>query len=464
MKSGTAGSALVGLSLIAIAGCGGAPPPLRPDAFLPDSHAGVPGGTITQQTDINGTLVYGDLHAPLLPDQYDSNPKTKAPVQISPVVSETVAASQQPALAASTEPATQPASQPAPGISTTYQIVGTVLASINGKPVYADEVLKYVEPQLMARARELDYDSFRLVAAQAIGERVESLRRSYLRIAAAEEYLTADQKLQADRIAGIWLANQVTAAGGSIELAKAQALRDGSTLDQQVREKRDEFLELIYFQERILPLVDVSPTAMRQYYEQNVTAFTQVAAVKFHLIKIDIARRGGSEEALRIAKDIVRKLRAGADFGELARNYGTDDPVLMRAGGAVMGGAWVQKGNYVNDRVENAVWQLRPTEFSDPPIEDHSSDDPAFYVALLDAKKLGVVKPLEDEEVQGEITEILRRQQMTELENQLDIRLNQQALTVKDPSSLQAAIDMAMERYALWKGATGRIDTSPTTR
>jgi hypothetical protein len=440
-----------------MAGCGASPPPLRPDAFLPDTHAGVPGGTIRGQTDVNGTLVYGDLHAPLLPDKYNSNPKGKAPVQISQVVSETVTASQPVVVGPTTVPTSSASSRPAPGIASTYQIVGTVLATVNGKPIYADEVLKAIEPQLRARARELGYEQFRELAAKAIADERDSLIYSHLRVAAAEEYLGADAKSQADKLAELWRSGQVTAAGGSIELAKEHSLQEfGKTLGERAREQRDLYLVMIYAQQRIWPLVDVTPAEMRQYYERNLAnQFTQTAAVKFHLIKIDIARRGGPDEALRIAKQVAQKLRGGEDFEQLARTYGGDDPVLARSGGAVMGGAWVEKGSYVNDYVESEVWKLRPTEFTDPPIEDRQhSDDPAFYIALLDAKKSGAVKPFDDEEVQQQIFDTLRREQMTQLQAKLDARLREQSLTFEDPASFQAAIDMAMERYALWRSAS----------
>jgi hypothetical protein len=456
MKAARTAWALLALGVVA--GCSGSPPPLRPEAFLPDSHAGVPGGTITGQTDVNGTLVYGDLHAPLLPDEYGSNPNGKAPVQISRVVSETVAASQ-PVLVPTTAPTTTASSQPAPGIASTYQIVGTVLATVNGQPIYADEVLKAIEPQLRARARELGYEQFRDVAAQAIAGQRESLIDDRLRVAAAEEYLSADSKANADRLAQLWKDGQITAAGGSIELAKQRCIQEtGKTLDEEARVKRGLFLSMIYVQQRIWPLVDVAPADMRQYYERNLAnQFTQTAAVKFHLIKIDIARRGGPNEALLIAKEVIQKLRAGADFEQLARTYGTDDPVLARSGGAVMGGAWVEKGAYVNDYVESEVWKMRPTEFSDPPIEDRRSDDPAFYIALLDAKKSGAVKPFDDDEVQAQIWDTLRREQLSLLQSKLEARLNEQSITVRNPVSFQAAIDMAMERYAQWRGAgTGK--------
>jgi len=45
-------------------GCGTSAPALNPEAFI---RPGLESGMVTSQTDANGAIVYGQLHAPILP-------------------------------------------------------------------------------------------------------------------------------------------------------------------------------------------------------------------------------------------------------------------------------------------------------------------------------------------------------------------------------------------------------------
>lgn len=442
-----------GLGVLAtvVAGCGNpAPAPLRPQEFVAENRPGMEPGILNRQTDQNGTLVYGTLHAPLLPDEYSDDPSRKAPIHISRIVRE--ATSQPVASVPSTEPATMPTSRIAPGVASNYQIVGTVIATVNGHPIYADKVIADIETQLAAKARELDPDAFKVQAAQAIGDRVRAIQKDESTVAAANEFLSTDAKNQAEMYATYFRSQQITAAGGSLEAAKEKALRmDGKTLDEEVRDARDKFLVQLYLEQRVIPLIQVTASDMRRYYEQNLASeFTQTAAAKFHLIKIDIAGRGGPEPANDLAHKILSQLHGGKDFSQLAKEY-NDDPTLMRSGGAVADGNWVQKGSYVNELVENEVWKLHPGEITDPAIPDRQSARPAYYIAQLDAKKPGTVKRFDDQDVQEQIFNTLRNRQFALILDKLMAKLAEQSFAPIRQDSLEAALEMAMQKYAAWR-------------
>lgn len=422
-------------------GCGASsPPPLRPEAFVrpPAIQGGVSG-----QTDQNGTLVYGDLHAPILPDAY-TNPKPHEPVEISPVVRQAVAAGTQPAPA--DVPTTAPATTSAVGQVSTYQVVGTVVATVNGRPIYADKVLASIEPQLAADARRTNFQEFKGLALEKIQQRIQTIVQDLNDVAAANEFLGAEAKAQADAFGRYWVTEQITTAGGSREVAKERALRDGGkSLEEQAQDARDGYLVQLYLQQRVYPLIQVTPTDMRAYYEQHIAQFTQVAEAKFRLIKIDAARRGGIQEATRVADHAIQLLKTGQDFDKVAKEVGNDDP----NGGVVAGGAWVQKGSYVNEDVENSVWKLRPTEFTDPPVR--VARDNAFYIAVMDARKNGAVQTFED--VQAEIERTLKAQQLAVLVKKLREKLTQQSVVHPVEGGMEATLDMALQRYPQWVSA-----------
>jgi len=449
MRPCSAVAALIfGLSVV---GCGGgnSGTPLSPREFVPP-RPGAETGIITQQTDQNGTLIYGELHAPLLPDEYtNGHPKTRAP--ISPAVRQLVAQTQPSA----TQPADQvvmvtPQSQPASG-SGTYQVVGTVICIVNGHPIYADKVLAKLEPEFAADARRLSYDAFKDDAASKISSTVDALAEDQEQIAAATQALGPDAKRNADAIAGQWVDEQIKDAGGSREVAKEKALREtGQTLDEQANDRRDLVLVQMFYQEKLFPLIQISPTDLRRYYEQHLsTLFTQMAQAKFRLIKISVAGRGGADQANHVIDRILTQLKGGKGFAAMAKAY-NDDPILKAAAGQVGQDGWVQKGSFIDEDVENAVWKLNVGEYTETPTR--VARDGTYCLAMLEAKTPGAITPFDDQ-VQEKIRGTLESQQLGVLRNKFRVSLKQQSVRIDIQGGIETTVEMAMQRYPAWAAA-----------
>jgi hypothetical protein len=449
MRPCSAVAALIfGLSVVGC-GTGNSGTPLSPREFVPP-RPGAETGIITQQTDQNGTLVYGELHAPLLPDEYtNGHPKTRAP--ISPAVRQFVAQTQPSA----TQPAEQvvmvaPQSQPGAG-SGTYQVVGTVICIVNGHPIYADKVLAKLETQLAVKARQLSSDQFKADATDTISSMVDAMAEDQKQIAAATEALGPDAKRNADAYAGQWLDEQIKAAGGSREIAKEKALREtGQTLDEQANDRRDQVLVQMFYQEKLFPLIQISPTDLRRYYEQHLsTLYTQMAQAKFRLIKISVADRGGADQANHVIDRVLTQLKGGKEFAAMAKAY-NDDPILKAAAGQVGQDGWVQKGSFIDEDVENAVWKLNVGEYTESPIR--VARDGTYCLAMLEAKKPGAIRPFDDQ-AQDEIHNTLERQQLGALRNKFLASLKQQSVRIDIQGGIETTVEMAMQRYPAWAAA-----------
>src|SRR6202000_359053 len=102
-----------------------------------------------------------------------------------------------------------------------------------------------------------------------------------------------------------------------------------------------------YYREKIYPLIQVSPSDIRSYYEQHrATDYTKMAAAKFRLIKISVVDRGSIPDATRVIDRVLEQLKGGKDFATLAKSY-NDDRTLKQNGGLVGQDGWMQKGSYV---------------------------------------------------------------------------------------------------------------------
>ena len=342
------------------------------------------------------------------------------------------------------------ATQPAIGRSSgEYYTLGGVVAEVNNTPIYANKVLTLVQPILAAQARELDAEHFRQLADNEIKKQVFELVSAQLEYAAAERNLDSKEKEIADLMTAQWRTQQIAAAGGSLELARAQAAARGENFDELVQDQYRLNMSRLYYQKKVWPRVDVTVNAMREYYQAHRDReFTEPGTARFRLIKVDVRKQGGREQALdKITGARARVVKAGEPFDEVARQI-NDDPRLLRTGGDL--GAPIAEHAFFSDKVEQAVWATPVGQVTD--VIDAGD---AFYLAKVEDKKPGHVSPFEDEDVQAKIRNLLETEQFRALRWQTQEKLRQDAILRTDQNMFNIAVDMAMQNYPRWSGKAG---------
>jgi parvulin-like peptidyl-prolyl isomerase len=443
----------VGLAALAL-GCGLQPQPLAPSAFVRPPRPAEP-NVQGQPIGQSGALAYGELHPPLLPDEY-SNRNAKPPPGISPEVRQDIPAPGEGVGTgnppASTTQEAAPTSEPAaPGVSQGYQWVGTVVATVDTTPIFADKVLALLDHELAAEAHKFPPATFRQVARQDIEAKVQDLIQNQLEIERANASLSQDAKTQAQLYAQVWRRQQITAAGGSEAIARQRALENGEPFDDQINDQYHIAMVQLYYQQRVAPKIQVTASDMRRYYAQHMESeFTKHAEAKYRLIRVDFVRSGGAEKAAEKADKIIKDLKDGANFEEEARKY-NDDPYLMNKGGDM---GWMQKGGFKFDNVEEAVWALQPGQFTDKPIEvsDRATGN-AFYIGLLEQRRGGTVQRFDNPAVQKVIYDRLFSQQLAGLRERELNELIKNAVILRASDGINIAVDMAMQRYPVWAEA-----------
>jgi parvulin-like peptidyl-prolyl isomerase len=326
-----------------------------------------------------------------------------------------------------------------------YMSLGSVLVQVNGKPIYADKVLQSLDADLSAKARELDERDFRRVAASEIETEIFSEIKSELYYAAAMEALTPEEKSLADDVTTQWQQKQIAYAGGSIEEAKNRAAAEGYPFDQQVADKNREIANLMYFDKKIRPRVQVSPQDMRKYYNENVAKFSERPQAQFRVIKFDFKKIGSKEEAQKLAKQVLQSARAGEDFAALAAKYNSDDYLARKQGDV----GWVERGAYANEKLEKAVWDIKPGQ-----VTDVIEAPEAFYIAKLENLKSGSQRSFDDPDVQAQVRKTLFDAQAQALREKDYKRLLGQAMVVPDVNPrrlVPPVLEMAMQKYPIWR-------------
>src|SRR5437867_13455137 len=107
--------------------------------------------------------------------------------------------------------------------------IGTVVAEVNGQPIYADKILAKIDAELSAKAPLLEPREFRQAAESAVRKQVKYDIALELQFAAAQRNSTNEDQQRAEALAAQWRQREITKAGGSVAVARRLSLdKDGS--------------------------------------------------------------------------------------------------------------------------------------------------------------------------------------------------------------------------------------------
>ncbi len=360
-----------------------------------------------------------------------------------------------PPVNSTTTPTTLPTGQ--------YMIVGTVLADVDGAPIFANQVLDAIDNALAARARELNdpvrkgkpftpeeiknnETAFRSFAIDQIKKEVEAEVRNELVYRAAQRSLNDNDRKLVDGLTTKWRQDEIIAAGGSVELARRRAKADGREFEQNIDDKHRWYMTQVYYEKKVIPLIVVTADMMRAYYDKNKAAlFTDKTAARFRIVKIKVSEVGDSTRAKTRAREWQEKLAGGEDFAKFAREFNTDSNLRLHDGLPMEG--MIDRGAFAIKPVEDAAWALEQGQVSNViEVGDY------LYIVKLEQKTVGRTKPFDSEEVQDQISRTMRSEQFRVLREREETKLKQNAILRTDEGSIRLALGMAMQRYQQWVG------------
>jgi peptidyl-prolyl cis-trans isomerase D len=144
----------------------------------------------------------------------------------------------------------------------------------------------------------------------------------------------------------------------------------------------------------------VTPQEIEQYYQQNQKNYQVPEEVKVRHILIKVPADADAKTdaaAKQKAEDILKQLKAGANFADLAKKYSEDDG--SKAQGGELG--FIQRGVTV-PAFETAAFALQPGQLSDVVKTQYG-----YHIILCEEKETAHTKPLE--EVKAQILATLTR-------------------------------------------------------
>ncbi len=429
---------IFGAVLIAglIAGCAtrsSSPRPLAPQAFYPGERRiqEDPRHEINQTQNPSGiTFPRPKPPEPLPPPKV--TPATPSPSSSSPTSSNGNSAVPASAIGAS---------------SGQFQLIGSVVARVNDQPIYANKILTLINRPLVQKAKELAVEEFKNFAMGLIQNQIQALVNDEVLFAAAQRALGDDDRKLADAITQQWRIQQITQAGGSLEVAKARAAADGDDFDELVKQQYRRHMIEVFREKKLKPRVQVTIDDMRRYYDRHKDdEFTEHASARFRLLEVSSEKTGGHEKAVDKIRQKLERARNGDDFTAICAKE--NDDALKASKSGDMG--WITKGSFVQEKVEDAVWKLQPGQISD--VIDCGQ---TLYVAKLEEVKPGRTRAFNEQptaersSVQEVIKDKLQKEQLRALSEEFDRKLRQDAIVDTNPIMIGLCLDMAMQRYAL---------------
>lgn len=244
-----------------------------------------------------------------------------------------------------------------------YAALGTfedtqVVATVNGAPIFASEVLEPYGPYLTEARKKLsqpEYEKFRRkLIARDLNRRVE---RKIL-IESLRETLAPEQVKQLNGHLDSMFENEIS------KMKQQLNVSTNLELDQQLQKQgtslaklRDEFsnqrMSMEYLGAKTKVNHDVTRQDMLQYYNEHLDEYATPARVKWQQIQVSFSKNGGRRGAQEVVDQVVKELRAGADFGAVVRKY-SDGPTVSESGVW----DWTQAGSLADKEVEQALFEL----------------------------------------------------------------------------------------------------------
>lgn len=178
---------------------------------------------------------------------------------------------------------------------------------------------------------------------------------------------------------------------------------DSHRMQYSVPEKRS-FQVLVIDQEKIAQSVQVSDAQLRAAYSASMDNFRVPERVHARHILIKTVDKSDAEKKQLLAKaqDILKQLKGGADFGEVAKKESEDTGTAPKGGDL----DWFVKGQMVPE-FEKAAFSLKPKEISDIVTTTYG-----YHIIQVLEHEQAHVKPFD--EVKASLTDELRKQGLSE--------------------------------------------------
>lgn len=283
-------------------------------------------------------------------------------------------------------------------------VVDSLIGQVNGRPVYADDVLGPITDQLTAEYERLSWQQFQPLMERLVMQRLQEVALNELFLAEARASLSEQQQHGLLSFLKELEQDVVGRSGGVHARAEQEVLaQEGHTLEEYLRLEEERVLIQQLMNDRVRHLAVVSWHDIERAYNARRDEFRPAARIAIGRIRL----RTSDAEAVA---QVQRALDAGTPFGAVATEAGVPD-----------GGAWESfvlpesgiQGLEITDAYKPVLEGLGPGQVS-APMERGSF---TMWFALLDYTQ-GEQRSLYDPAVQRQLHHELYNRAVVQAQNE----------------------------------------------
>jgi len=248
----------------------------------------------------------------------------------------------------------------------------------------------------------------------------------------------------------VWREYVVNHGGNDAEATQILKEEDGLTKKQFLEDQKREMLSAIYLESRFRREQPISHIELLDYYDRMREEHFQIKP-RFTMrlidlqpgrLKLEDPTLDRMAQALVVAKDLIRQLEEGADFGDLAKQY--SHGVMAR-----LGGLWPSRDPASlappYDELVGVTQELDIGQVSAPVVVVGH-----VFIVRLEEKQEAGYYALED--VQDRIEQQIRQDRQAQVMAELDTEIAERAKVGNIDQFVQYAIEVLYRRYRAHEG------------
>lgn len=279
----------------------------------------------------------------------------------------------------------------------------SVIARVNGAPVFAGEVLERYGEYLLKAREKLSPEQYNQLRDEIIRRDLRSHIERRLLVERMRSKLKADQiKMLEQHLDKLFEEQMVTKLKGDLKVSTRTELeRALNERNTSMHALRDSFGNERMAMEFLYSSIERPPAPTRPeivaYYQDHLNDFAIPARVKWQEIQIAIDRRVSKSQAEAKLATVQQELAAGTPFEAVAKKY--SDGATASSGGEW---DWIRAGSLADTELEAKLFAMPVGKIG----EVHATRDGFQIVRVIDREAEGRT-PLAD--VQDDIAEKIRK-------------------------------------------------------
>ena len=196
-------------------------------------------------------------------------------------------------------------------------VVDSLIGQVNGRPIYADEVLTPIMDRLTATYREQPYPTFQRQLTGLVIEQLRAVIINELIVAESRAGMSSDQQGGLLAFMGQLREDAVRKRGGVVHEAERRLIEEeGKTIEEYLEDEQQKMLIQEVLRDKVAPQTVVSWRDIERSYRARKAEFQPASTVTLGRIRL---RTAGNEEQVSL---LQAEVEAGEPFMVVARQAG----------------------------------------------------------------------------------------------------------------------------------------------